>query len=41
MTVQGNEKINVNYQLMWLHTYAPCEPEVVQSYSNYRTRAHL
>lgn len=40
MTAEGNEKSNVNYQLTWLQTYAPYEPEVLQSHSNYKTRAH-
>lgn len=40
MTVEGNEKISVNYQLIWLQTCAPYEPEVLQSHSNYKTRAH-
>lgn len=33
MTVEGNEKINVNYQLKWLPTYAPYEP-VLPSHSS-------
>ena len=40
MTAEGNEKINVNYQLTWLQKYAPVEPEVLQSHGNYKTRAH-
>lgn len=34
MTAERNEKINVNYQLKWLPTYAPYEPEVPQSHSS-------
>lgn len=40
MTAEGNEKISVNYQPTWLQTYAPYDPEVLQSHSNYKTRAH-
>lgn len=39
MTAEGNEKINVNYQLTWLQTYPPYEPEVLQSPCNCKTRA--
>lgn len=40
MTGYGNEKITVNYQLTWFQTYAPYEPEVLQSHGNFKTRAH-
>lgn len=40
MAVEGNEKISVNYQLIWLQTYAPYKLEVLQRHSNYEARAH-
>lgn len=41
MTVEGNEKISVNYLPTDMASdMPPYEPEVLQSHSNYKTRAH-